>query len=328
MNKLAQIRVTPDTPEGLLERLSREASLLPYALQLESAVPGIEALLNRVALSGGKRLRPLLVLLMGRAHGFGDFAKLEPYAIAAEWTHTASLAHDDVIDEASERRGKPSVPAASSNSRAVLSGDLLLARVMVELSRLGRVEIIHGLSKAVEDLVSGEWLQLEARHNPETNYRNLEITARLKTGSLMGWCCAVAAWLQGDTLRAERLRTWGENVGVAFQMIDDVLDFEATSGKPFAQDLESGLVNFVVWEMTQARPELIDEIRKKWRTPAQKFEWNLMHVAQAQERVRARAGAKVEAARLELRALFKDQTDSVEVRALELVLDSILARKL
>ena len=189
----------------MLERLPaavrEQLKSLDLRLDTRTPVPEIQILLNRTALAGGKKLRPALCFLMGGLLGL-PLADLAPYARAAELTHSASLAHDDVIDTAMKRRNRPTLNAVASNTRAVLAGDLLLARVMVELSARGHVEIIQDLSRAVEDLVSGEWLQLEAKNVVDIERRQLEETARLKTASLIGWVCSVPTRVPLNSARA------------------------------------------------------------------------------------------------------------------------------
>ena len=162
-------------------------------LQLKvHSVPEIDILLGKTVLFRGKKFRPMLCFLMGQLFRL-PVETLSPYARAAEFVHAATLAHDDVIDESVVRRNRPTLNARSTNARAVLAGDLLLARVMSELSDLGDIHIIRDLSGTVEELVSGEWLQLEARKVLSINREHLETVAKMKTASLMIWCCGTPA---------------------------------------------------------------------------------------------------------------------------------------
>ncbi len=131
-------------PKSVLEAVDS----LDLSLNVE-AVPEIETLLGKTVLFRGKKFRPTLSFLVGQFFRL-DLKQVSPYARAAEFVHSATLAHDDVIDESSVRRNRPTLNARSTNGRAVLAGDLLLARVMVELSALGQLRIIHDLSKTVE----------------------------------------------------------------------------------------------------------------------------------------------------------------------------------
>src|SRR4051812_15877833 len=129
---------------------------LDLSLNVHS-VPEVDILLSKTVLFRGKKFRPTLCFLMGQLLRLPQ-ELLHPYARAAEFVHAATLAHDDVIDESLIRRNRPTLNARSSNARAVLAGDLLLARVMAELSSLGEIQIIHDLARTVEELVLGEWL--------------------------------------------------------------------------------------------------------------------------------------------------------------------------
>lgn len=291
-------------------------------------VPEIDFLLTKTVLFRGKKFRPTLCFLMGKFVGLSS-SVLEPYARAAEFVHAATLAHDDVIDESEQRRNRPTLNARSSNARAVLAGDLLLARVMAELSGLGNIQIIHELAKTVEDLVSGEWLQLEARGIAAINRRHLETVASKKTASLMAWSAGVSLLLQKDWSQAERdkgyaaARSFGESLGIAFQMIDDIIDYDDHGEKPFAQDVREGLVNFVTLEMLEANSDLMGPLQKilgKLEGPHAKgdsiWPWKPLELQEACDRVRSRAHAKLEAAGQILFELSK-QVASPDLEALQ-----------
>ena len=270
---------------------------LDLSIQVRS-VPEIDTLLSKTVLFRGKKFRPTLCFLVGQLLGI-PFKELAPYARAAEFVHAATLAHDDVIDESLTRRNRPTLNARSSNARAVLAGDLLLARVMAELSQLGNTRLIHELALTVEDLVNGEWLQLEARKIPSVSRLHLETVAKKKTASLMAWCCGTPAVLAGlDESMIEACRKLGESLGVAFQMIDDIIDYDESGDKPFAQDVREGLVNFVTFEILEQNPSLVPALQKllgqEFSHPV--WPWKSYELVEACDRVRARAQAKLEAA--------------------------------
>jgi octaprenyl-diphosphate synthase len=285
------------------------------------SVPEIDGLLSKTVLFRGKKFRPTLCFLMGQLLG-RPMEELEPYARAAEFVHAATLAHDDVIDDSLMRRSRPTLNARTTNGRAVLAGDLLLARVMAELSSLGQIEIIADLAKTVEDLVTGEWLQLEARGIVPVNRLHLETVARKKTASLMGWCCATPmrlsklnqAGLKQNEL-VDSARHFGESLGTAFQMIDDVIDYDGSGQKPFAQDLREGLVNFVTLEMIEQNEALIHPIQMILgrMTPeaggvsaaSANWPWKPYELNSACDRVRVRAQAKLEVADHHLNQISK-----------------------
>lgn len=218
-------------------------------------LPGAFELINEFALSGGKQFRPRLLLRVAECMGV-DAAVAEPFAKAAERVHGATLLHDDVIDESTQRRGKPTLNAAGQNRRAILSGDLLLAQALKEVGRTGHLSAICSLFDVLVDLTEGELLQLEARNNTRVDERHLLEVARKKTGSLIGWCFGVPAQILGAESLTVVLRSVGVSIGIVFQMLDDVVDFDLLSGKPFAQDLQEGLLNFVMLEVLRIDPRL------------------------------------------------------------------------
>ena len=270
-------------------------------------VPEIDILLSKTVLFRGKKFRPMLCFLMGQTFGL-DLPRLAPYARAAEFVHAATLAHDDVIDESPVRRNRPTLNARSTNARAVLAGDLLLARVMAELSCLGNIHIIQDLAQTVEKLVSGEWLQLEARKIARVNRHHLETVSKKKTASLMSWCCGTPVRIAGygdDFIEAAR--QFGEYLGIAFQMIDDIIDYDAQGEKPFAHDIHEGLVNFVTLEMIENNPTLIEPLQKILgvETHTGVWPWKQSELDHACDQVRLRAQAKLEAAEQTLQWLVE-----------------------
>jgi len=297
---------------GMPGSVAKALSNISFDLDTPSRLPEIEALLNRTVLFGGKRFRPLLCLLFGHLLKL-ELEKLAPFGRSAEFTHAASLAHDDVIDEADKRRNRPTINKISSNARAVLAGDILLARVMTEVSGQGSIEITQDLSHVVRELVEGEWLQLEARGRIDVTEAHLERVASQKTASLLAWCCQTPVRLCFPTRNPstpqelalfEAAGRFGRSIGLAFQFVDDVLDFESTSEKPVAQDLREGLVNFVTFEMLRAHPELKGGIRDILMDPEPRaYPWTPQQLSDAQSRVRARAENKLALAELALQEI-------------------------
>ncbi|MBF0207796.1 MAG: polyprenyl synthetase family protein [Oligoflexia bacterium] len=186
---------------------------------------------------GGKRMRPILFFL------FCDLFKLDlnenqdllAYARSIEYVHLATLCHDDVIDNATTRRGKPSLNVVSSNKKAILSGDYLLAEVIANLAAQKNLEIIHALSEVIRELTVGEWMQLNVEVNlKEANKvpspeQILEIIEK-KTASLITYCCTTPALLAKVPAKIlDVAKDFGKNLGTAFQLIDDILDFSTTN---------------------------------------------------------------------------------------------------
>lgn len=209
--------------------------------------PRIGGVLSKTVLSGGKRLRPLLTFLMGDLFDISH-PKLGRFAKIVEMVHASTLAHDDVIDNADVRRGNPSINMISSNKKAVLAGDYLLAYCLMEASDAGRTDIVKELAAVIGDLAEGEWLQLENTENAALTRDDVKLVALKKTGSVIRWCCAVPAMLaNADAETVAMSRQLGESIGIAFQMTDDILDFKREDGAEFA-DLKNGVVNSVIFE--------------------------------------------------------------------------------
>lgn len=272
----------------LLSPVKNSIENLDLVLRTNHSVPEIPDLLNRTVLVGGKRLRPALCFLMGQSLGL-TAERMAPFARAAEFTHSASLAHDDVVDNASTRRSLRTINAESSSKRAVLAGDLLLARVMVELSLQGDVDIIHDLAMVVEDLVNGEWLQIDIRGNIDTTQADLIEVSKRKTASLMSWCCVVAARVSeynSADLR-QMCSDFGENLGIAFQMIDDVIDFAEAGEKDFAKDLKEGIVNYVISDLLKRKPEYKDKTKELLgKTEEIEFPWTNTDLEESIQNIR------------------------------------------
>ena len=226
----------------------------------DTGVPqGIE-IINQAAFSGGKKFRPRLLMKVADCLGVSE-QLAERYAGAAERIHNATLLHDDVIDESRSRRGKPTLNASGENRKSILAGDLLLARALRDLGAGPPTEVLQDLFDVLVEITEGEWLQLEARYRIDLEERHLYEVARKKTASLIGWCWGAPARLKGYTgATLSAFRGIGLHLGVAFQLLDDCLDFDSRSGKPFSQDLREGQINFVVRDLLERAPDLRDEV--------------------------------------------------------------------
>jgi geranylgeranyl pyrophosphate synthase len=191
--------------------------------------------------AGGKRLRPLLVFLCAA----GGDAELVAAGTAVELLHMATLVHDDVLDRAPLRRGRSTVYADGGREAATATGDLLFSRAFAELASTGSADSVRALSAASSALASGELMQrADAWSADVTPERYLE-RCRLKTASLFEASCRLGALGGGDPGQAEALGRFGELIGLAFQMLDDVLDVSGPTertGKPRGADLLDGTV--------------------------------------------------------------------------------------
>ena len=192
--------------------------------------------------AGGKRLRPMLVFLC--ASGDAD-GRLVAAAAAVELLHMATLVHDDVLDRAPLRRGRPTVFATGGRLAATATGDLLFSRAFAELASTGSRDAVRALSTASSALASGELMQrADAWSDHVTPERYLE-RCRLKTASLFEASCRLGALFGGRPELAEPVGRFGERVGLAFQILDDVLDVSGSTertGKPRGTDLLDGTV--------------------------------------------------------------------------------------
>ncbi len=210
-------------------------------------------LVSRVAghilFSGGKRLRPLLMILSARLCGFqGEQATI--CATAFEYLHAATLLHDDLIDGGTLRRGKPAAHTIFGNEIAVLTGDFLLARALAVAAATDRIDIVRTIVDITEQMSQGEIDQLDKKGQTTlTEAAYMEIIRR-KTAVLFQGACRVGALLAGaDSRDVERLSDFGRWLGMAFQMTDDLLDYTADTaglGKTIGADLKEGKLTLPV----------------------------------------------------------------------------------
>lgn len=290
----------PSTVLDFVERLD-------VTIQSKYPVPEMGPLLENTVLAGGKRLRPTLCYLMGGIFGI-DLNEITPFARVAEFVHSASLAHDDVLDMAELRRGKPTINAQSTNSQAVLSGDFLVSRVIREMTEVGAVELLKDLSEVMEHLVYGEWMQEGSRFDTSVSSERLRQIAEFKTASLLGWCCVVPPRLKKMGEKTVALcRELGISLGIGFQLVDDVIDYNAEGEKDYARDLKNGFVNSVTWELIRANPQLVPEITaflKGQAVPSK--DWQTKAVEAAVEQVRLRSIEELRNAQNMLNILLTD----------------------
>ena len=207
---------------------------------MRTSVPLLDHITRYIVRSRGKQMRPLLVYLSASACG-GTQERTHIAATLIELLHTATLVHDDVVDAAEMRRGFLSINALWKSKIAVLVGDYLLSRGLLISMEHDGIDLLRITSKAVEAMSEGELLQIEkARRLDITEEVYFEIIRR-KTASLIAACCAAGAASAGaDEERVELLRSFGEEMGIAFQIKDDLLDFtpSADTGKPVGGDIK------------------------------------------------------------------------------------------
>jgi heptaprenyl diphosphate synthase len=193
--------------------------------------------------AGGKRIRPALVLLAARI-GRYDLARLTPAAMAVELTHAATLVHDDVIDRATVRRGRPTVAARLGDEPAIVVGDFYFAKAYEQAANTQTPEVVTILAAAVMKICAGEVRQQAIRHQYEATLDEYMPRIEAKTATLLAACCDIGALLGGLDARARsHLRDYGRLLGLAFQIADDVLDYTGTEdevGKPIGHDIAEG----------------------------------------------------------------------------------------
>ena len=226
---------------------------------LNSEVPMVEEIAAYLIEAGGKRLRPLLVLLCAKACGYrgSDHVKL---AAVIEFLHTAMLLHDDVVDESDLRRGRKTVNAAWGNAPSVLVGDFLHSRAFEMMVDIGNIRVMEILSRATNVIAEGEVQQLSFIRNPATTeVEYMEIISR-KTAMLFQAAAHAGAVLAGANEKTEHaLRDYGLHLGIAFQMVDDQLDYLGTPeelGKNIGDDLAEGKVTLpLIVAMRNGQPD-------------------------------------------------------------------------
>jgi octaprenyl-diphosphate synthase len=214
-------------------------------LHFHSPIPTIDRIGAYLAQGGGKRIRPALLLLSARLLGYEKGEKDVRYATVVEFIHTATLVHDDIIDEASLRRGRTSANARWGNNLTVLFGDYLYTKSMGIALDEGDLTILKVLSDTTLAMIEGEIIAIEKIGSIQvTREEALEIIRR-KTADLFSAACRLPAHFApgGDLFAAERLAEYGRCLGVAFQLIDDLLDYTGNVeavGKPVLNDLREG----------------------------------------------------------------------------------------
>lgn len=191
--------------------------------------------------SGGKRLRPALVLLMAKLFGPVQPGILR-IAAAIEMIHGASLIHDDVIDHTTVRRGAPTLNAQKGNQFSVLLGDFLLCQALLAVSDLGRVDLLQVISQGVADMTEGQILEADLQGDVSATEESYLKVIDGKTSSLMAAGCRLAALFSNATPeQVDAAESFGRNIGFAFQIIDDILDIwgdPQVLGKPVGSDLQ------------------------------------------------------------------------------------------
>jgi octaprenyl-diphosphate synthase len=206
---------------------------------MRSNVPLLDKVIHYIAKRKGKQIRPMFVFLVARMLGGQGEKKTFSAAALVELLHTATLVHDDVVDDANERRGFFSVNALWKNKIAVLVGDYLLSRSLLASIDNKDFASLEVIARAVKAMSEGELLQLEKSRTLDITEEIYMEVIRQKTGSLIAACCEAAAISVGREDLAEQMRKFGETVGLAFQIKDDIFDYgnDEQIGKPTGNDI-------------------------------------------------------------------------------------------
>lgn len=208
-------------------------------VRLDSDVALVRQVAEYLVGSGGKRLRPAMLLLSCGAVGAHSEARLQLAAVV-EFIHTATLLHDDVVDASELRRGHTTANAAFGNAAAVLVGDFLYSRAFQMMVELDDMRVMRVLAEATNTIAAGEVMQLMGSHDPEVNEAHYLEVIRRKTAKLFEAAARLGGVLAGNERYEEQLAEYGRHVGTAFQLVDDVLDYGGELGKSLGDDLAEG----------------------------------------------------------------------------------------
>ncbi len=259
----AEIQLTPADVLALVSEPLADVER-EFRKNLRSDVAVIREIGRYIAESGGKRIRPGLLLLASRACGYEGRLDIL-YGSVFEFIHTATLVHDDVIDEADFRRGRRSVNSRWGNTLTILMGDYLYIRSLSMALTGEDLRILGLMSDITLKMIEGELLQTHATGRLDlTEAEYLEIVTR-KTACLFSGCCEAAALLVRREDWRVPLRTYGLAIGVAYQLVDDLLDFTSDRevlGKPVASDLREGKLTLPVIDLLARRPDLEETVRR------------------------------------------------------------------
>lgn len=236
-----------------------------FASQFKSDLQLLDSALQYVNTAAGKRMRPMLLLLVAKSLGDVNFKTLAS-AAALEMLHTASLLHDDVVDESDMRRGRPSVNVAYNNSVAVLVGDYIFSQALNNTAATRDCRIVEQISILGKALTRGELLQMELQQKGTYSEENYISVVKAKTASLFLCCCACAAYsADAPDDVAECFRKFGENVGICFQIKDDIFDYYSHDvGKPTGSDMREGKITIpAIYVLRESSNPLLVPIREK-----------------------------------------------------------------
>jgi octaprenyl-diphosphate synthase len=235
----------------LFDRFQRE-----FAQSLRSEIRTIQSAIEKIHLSNGKQIRPLLLLLTAQACGQATPLSVE-FAVLLEMLHTASIIHDDVIDETKQRRGFPSINAIYDNRIAVLVGDFILSDTLARAVRTGQNQIVNIIAMLCREMVEGEIKQLEVSDDVVLSENEYMAALEKKTAALLAACTEIGAITAGAGYDLQvRCRQFGRLLGCSFQIKDDIFDYFDNQhiGKPSGNDIREGKITLPLLYALNATP--------------------------------------------------------------------------
>ena len=226
----------------------------------------LSQVLTHIRQRGGKRMRPILILLL--AKNYGEVSKTTLHsAVGLELLHTASLVHDDVVDESEERRGQASVNATYNNKVAVLVGDYLLSTALLHVAYTSNETIIQNLAELGRTLARGEILQLSNIQNTVISEDVYYDVIKMKTAALFESCAGIGAMSAGASPEeVEKAKRFGQNLGIIFQIRDDIFDYYESKeiGKPTGNDMAEGKLTLpVIYALNNSHLESMQTLARK-----------------------------------------------------------------
>jgi octaprenyl-diphosphate synthase len=299
--------------------------------RLVSSVPLINTVSAYIVSAGGKRLRPVILLLMAAALGQRGAARLELAAVV-EFIHTATLLHDDVVDESALRRGRPTANASFGNAASVLVGDFLYSRAFQMMVSVGKPAVLSILSEATNVIAEGEVLQLMNMHQPDITREAYLQVIRFKTAKLFEASARLGAVVADAPAEMEAAcAAYGRSIGTAFQLVDDLLDYEGSTaelGKNVGDDLREGKPTLpLIAAMERGSPAQRERVRaaiEAGDTERLDEIIQIVHQTGALDVTRAAAQAEVDIAVAALRQL---PASAERVALLELAAQSVGRRQ-
>lgn len=300
---------------------------------VRTRAPRIAEVVAYVLGSGGKRVRPALLLLAHRLCGGRNRAAALELAQVAEYMHVATLIHDDIVDNAAKRRGRPSANVTWGPAASVLAGDFLYARAIQMLVAHGDFAVLKAFADATVAMTEAEILELCWEHNPDIPYEEYLTIITGKTAALFSAACRGGALAAGAPAeQVEALTEFGLNLGIGFQLVDDALDFmarEEVLGKPVGNDVKEGKITYPLIHLLQTGPEEARDalLKRLGRLPLADGDVEAIRGLVAEHRADEAALAEAERYLLKARACLPPFTDGPAKASLAMMVDFVLQRR-